>query len=53
MSVMFTVLLKGCDFLNLNLNFNVSSISNKSFADTINDITGLPIPMPMTCQEQE
>ncbi len=40
--------------LELDLIFNDSNISNQSFADAgSSNITRLPIPMTMACQEQE
>ncbi len=40
--------------LELDLIFNVSYVSNQSFADAnSSNITRLPIPMTMACQEQE
>jgi hypothetical protein len=50
---MVTVVLKECGiFYFLFLVFNVSSISNQSFAEaSSSNITRLPLPMPMACQE--
>jgi hypothetical protein len=50
---MITVVLKECGFLKFLISdFNVSSISNQSFADaSSSNITILTLPMPMACQE--
>jgi hypothetical protein len=53
-TVIITVLLKEGGFFQLNFNFNVIRISNQSFYDaSSSNITRLPIPMPMACQDQE
>ncbi len=40
--------------LELDLSFNVRNVSNQSFADaSSSNITRLPIPMTMACQEQQ
>jgi hypothetical protein len=50
---MITIVLKECGFKKfLTGVFNVSSISNQSFADASStNITRLTLPMPMACQE--
>jgi hypothetical protein len=50
---MITVVIEGVwPFLIFNLSCNVSSINNQSFADArSSNITRLPLPMPMACQE--
>ncbi len=50
---MITVVIEGVWLFKIfNLIYNVSNISNHSFADALSsNITRQPLPMPMACQE--